>query len=44
MSANPMFLRNVSYNDKVYRNMILEMNAYNKTHKYKKPKPEEAED
>ena len=44
ISANPMFLRNVSYNDKVYRNMILEMNAYNKTHKYKKPKPEEAED
>lgn len=44
LSANPMFLRNVSYNDKVYRNMILEMNAYNKTHKFKKPKPEEAED
>ena len=44
ISANPMFHRNVSYNDKVYRNMILEMNAYNKTHKYKKPKPEEAED
>lgn len=44
LSANPMFLKNVSYNDKVYRNMILEMNAYNKTHKYKKPKAEEAED
>jgi hypothetical protein len=44
ISANPMFLRNVSYNDKVYRNMILEMNAYNKTHKYKKPKAESAED
>ncbi|MFN5250213.1 MAG: hypothetical protein ACK5DE_04145 [Bacteroidota bacterium] len=29
-SANPMFLKNVSYNDKVYRNMILEMNAYNR--------------
>lgn len=40
ISANPMFLKNVSYNDKVYRNMILEMNAYNKTHKYKKPKAE----
>jgi hypothetical protein len=40
ISANPMFLKNVSYNDKVYRNMILEMNAYNKTHKYKKPKDE----
>lgn len=38
ISANPMFLKNVSYNDKVYRNMILEMNAYNKTHKYVKPK------
>lgn len=23
---NPMFLRNVSYNDKVYRNMIIDMN------------------
>jgi len=39
-----MFAKNVSYSDKVYRNMILEMNAYNKTHKYKKPKTEEAED
>ena len=26
-SSNPMFRRNVSYNDKVYRNMIKEMNA-----------------
>jgi hypothetical protein len=25
-----MFLKNVSYNDKVYRNMILEMNKYQK--------------
>jgi hypothetical protein len=41
LSANAMFAKNVSYSDKVYRNMILEMNAYNKTHKYKKPKPEE---
>jgi len=44
LSANPMFLKNVSYNDKVYRRMILEMNAYNKTHKYAKPKAEEVED
>ena len=44
LSANAMFAKNVSYSDKVYRNMILEMNAYNKTHKYKKPKTEEAED
>lgn len=28
LSYNPMFLKNVSYNDKVYRNMILQMNAY----------------
>jgi hypothetical protein len=41
LSANAMFAKNVSYSDKIYRNMILEMNAYNKTHKYKKPKPEE---
>lgn len=40
LSANPMFLKNVSYNDKVYRNMIVEMNAYQRANKYKKPKPE----
>jgi hypothetical protein len=28
LSSNPMFLKNVSYSDKVYRNMIIEMNAY----------------
>lgn len=28
LSYNSMFLKNVSYNDKVYRNMILQMNAY----------------
>lgn len=27
-SYNPLFLKNVSYTDKVYRNMIIEMNAY----------------
>ena len=26
-SSNPMFAKNVKYTDKVYRNMILEMNA-----------------
>ena len=44
ISANPMFLKNVSYNDKVYRNMIVEMNAYQKANKYRKPKAESAED
>jgi len=44
ISANSMFLRNVSYNDKVYRNMILEMNAYNKANRYKKPTTEASED
>ena len=28
LSNNPMFFKNVCYTDKVYRNMILEMNAY----------------
>lgn len=26
--VNPMFLKNVGYNDKVYRNMLIEMNAF----------------
>ena len=43
-SYNSMFLKNVSYNDKVYRNMILEMNAYNKANKYRSPKDENKED
>ena len=30
LSYNPMFLKNVKYTDKVYRNMITQMNAYNK--------------
>jgi hypothetical protein len=30
LSYNPMFLKNVKYTDKVYRTMILQMNAYNK--------------
>jgi len=36
LSYNPMFLKNVSYNDKVYRNMILEMNAYYRQEREKK--------
>lgn len=35
LSYNPMFLKNVSYNDKVYRNMILQMNAYYREQKQK---------
>ena len=27
LSGNPMFAKNVKYSDKIYRNMILEMNA-----------------
>lgn len=30
VSQNPMMLKNVSYNDKVYRNMIKEMNKFTK--------------
>lgn len=44
LSQNPMFLKNVSYNEKVYRNMILEMNAYTKAHRYVKPKPKKNTD
>jgi len=44
LSYNPMFLKNVSYNDKVYRNMILEMNAYNKVNKYHTPIKEDDND
>jgi hypothetical protein len=35
LSYNSMFLKNVSYNDKVYRNMILQMNAYYREQKQK---------
>lgn len=28
LSSNPMFHKKVGYNDKVYRNMVIEMNAY----------------
>jgi hypothetical protein len=40
LSSNPLFLKNVSYNDKVYRNMIIKMNAYQRENKYKSPKPQ----
>ena len=44
MTNNPMFLKNVSYNDKVYRNMVLEMNAYQRANKYRKPAKEDDND
>jgi hypothetical protein len=37
LSSNPLFLKNVSYNDKVYRNMIVSMNAYQRANKYRSP-------
>jgi hypothetical protein len=33
-SSNPMFAKNVSYTDKVYRNFILELNDYIRHKKY----------
>tara|TARA_R110002020_G_scaffold325482_4_gene541069 strand:- start:400 stop:834 length:435 start_codon:yes stop_codon:yes gene_type:complete len=33
-SANPMFKRKVSYTDKVYRNMIIEMNRFIKQQRH----------
>ena len=33
--GNPMFLRNVSYTDKVYRNFIIKMNAFIKQQRHK---------
>ena len=33
-SANPMFAKHVSYSDKVYRNMILEMNKFIKQQRH----------
>lgn len=38
LSANKMFHKNVCYNDKVYRNMIIQMNAYQKANPYRTPK------
>jgi len=36
-SANPMFARNVSYTDKVYRNMIKEMNKAIRQQRHRAP-------
>ncbi len=36
-SSNPLFLRNVSYTDKVYRNMIKEMNDFIKQQRHLSP-------
>jgi len=36
-SSNPMFLKNVKYTDKVYRNMIIEMNAFIKQQRHQPP-------
>lgn len=36
LSSNPLMAKNVSYSDKVYRNMIIEMNAYYEANKNKK--------
>lgn len=36
LGANPMFAKNVSYTDKVYRNMIKQMNEYQRAQKLKK--------
>ena len=36
-SVNPMFLKNVSYTDKVYRNMIIEMNKFIRQQRHPSP-------
>ena len=36
-SVNPMFLKNVSYTDKVYRNMIVEMNKFIRQQRHPSP-------
>jgi hypothetical protein len=36
--GNPMFLKNVSYTDKVYRNFIKEMNAATRQQRHQTPK------
>jgi len=36
--GNPMFLKNVSYTDKVYRNFIKEMNAATRQRRHQTPK------
>jgi hypothetical protein len=36
-NTNPMFLRKVNYSDKVYRNMIKEMNAFTRQQRHQTP-------
>ena len=36
--GNPMFLKKVSYTDKVYRNFIKEMNAFTRQQRHQTPK------
>lgn len=36
-SVNPIFLKNVSYTDKVYRNMIIEMNKFIRQQRHPSP-------
>ena len=36
-SVNPLFLKNVSYTDKVYRNMIIEMNKFIRQQRHPSP-------
>jgi hypothetical protein len=37
LSQNPMFLKNVSYADKVYRNMVKEMNKVIRQQRHQTP-------
>jgi hypothetical protein len=37
LSQNPMFLKNVKYTDKVYRNMIKEMNDFTRQQRHQTP-------
>ncbi len=37
LSGNPMFAKNVKYTDKVYRNFIIEMNAFIRQQRHRAP-------
>jgi hypothetical protein len=37
LSQNPMFLKNVCYSDKVYRNMVKEMNSFIRQQRHQLP-------
>ena len=37
-TSNPMFAKNVSYSDKIYRNMIIEMNKFIKQQRHRSEK------